>query len=452
MTLRFIKWTTIIVPAVFLTVFVSIPHFFFPAFLLQSVPGFFLVLVPALAATFVFSQVVFHFIAQAEEKVSRRHQELLTLNTVAAAASQPLKLEQLLGIALDNTVESLGITGGVVCILDEDRQELLHVACKSIPEHLLGPLRKVKLDQDPVAAQVVATGEPVYLHDMINDPRLSEPARQSGFRSALSLPLSSEGKVKGIMALVSRTVMTFEPSQVEFLLTLGSQLAVAIEKSQLQEKVREMAIMEERERIAREMHDGMGQVLGFVNTKSLTVKRLLDLGRVEEAQGEVAELEKAAREVYADVREGVLALRHPMTSGRDWVENLKRYIGQLNDLNTFRTEMTISGPVQSITLPQEVELQLIRIVQEALANVRKHAHASQARLDLSQVDGHLQVSIEDDGRGFDPAALSRGSHPRFGIQIMRERAESAGAQFELDSTVDQGTRISFTLPLPGAEG
>jgi signal transduction histidine kinase len=245
-------------------------------------------------------------------------------------------------------------------------------------------------------------------------------------------------------------VITFEPSQVEFLLTLGSQLAVAIEKSQLQEKVREMAILEERERIAREMHDGMGQVLGFVNTKSLTVKRLLDLGRVEEAQVEVAELEGAARGVYADVLEGVLALRHPMTSG-DWVENMRHYIGQLNDLNTFETEIAVEGPIEGLILSPEVELQLTRIVQEALANVRKHAQASQARLQLSRVNGHLQVSIDDNGRGFDPAGMARGSHPRFGIQIMRERAESAGAQFELASTIDGGTRISFTLPLPGDE-
>jgi two-component system nitrate/nitrite sensor histidine kinase NarX len=324
------------------------------------------------------------------------------------------------------------------------------MSCQNIPEHLLGPLRKIKLSQDPVAAQVVDTGEHVYLHDMINDPRLSEQVRKSGFRSAFSLPLSSEGKVKGIMALVNRSVITFEPSQVEFLLTLGSQLAVAIEKSQLQEKVREMAILEERERIAREMHDGMGQVLGFVNTKSLTVKRLLDLGRVEEAQVEVAELEGAARGVYADVLEGVLALRHPMTSG-DWVENMRHYIGQLNDLNTFETEIAVEGPIEGLILSPEVELQLTRIVQEALANVRKHAQASQARLQLSRVNGHLQVSIDDNGRGFDPAGMTRGSHPRFGIQIMRERAESAGAQFELASTIDGGTRISFTLPLPGDE-
>jgi signal transduction histidine kinase len=192
------------------------------------------------------------------------------------------------------------------------------------------------------------------------------------------------------------------------------------------------------------MHDGLAQVLGYVNTKVQAADAYLKRGRSEEASAQLHELASSAREAYTDVREGIVGLRTLPGADQGVAEALRDYLERWKEQSGISTELTIEGDVR---VRPNVELQLVRIVQEALTNIRKHARASRATVALRRSGRKLIVTIADDGVGFDPAAITRGEFPRFGLPTMRERAASVGGTVTVESTRGAGTIVRFELPL-----
>jgi two-component system nitrate/nitrite sensor histidine kinase NarX len=187
-------------------------------------------------------------------------------------------------------------------------------------------------------------------------------------------------------------------------------------------------------------------VLGYINAQTLAVKRLLVTGRVEQARSELDTMEGAARNVYADVREAILGLRQSLPR-KGLVPALREYLEEYAAMSGLRLGLEEDGDVEGLELKPEVEIQLVRIVQEALANVRKHAHASHGAVRLTLEDGTLRVEVSDDGRGFDQKLEPRTGWPRFGLQTMQERAQAVGGRFHVASAPGEGTRVSVELPV-----
>lgn len=443
---RLLKIATVILPVGFLVAFAYLSHLALLEAVHKAVASAALIAISA-PIIYFFSRWVFARIEAAESRALSRHRELLLLNTVAGAASRPMPLEKVLQVAIDGAVEATGVSGGLVCILDEANKELLHVACRNIPDSLLGPMRKVKLESDAVGSQVVRTGEPLQIRDITSDPRIGAKGRESGFKSLISLPLKSDGKVNGVMALVSREQLSFDDSQVDFLLTMGGQLAAAIERAKLRQQIADIAVIEERERIAREMHDGLGQVLGYINTQTLALKRLLSDNRIEEATEEATKMEEVARDLYADVREGILGLRVAPHRDGGFLPALGAYIIRFEEMCGVSTTLNSSEDAENAHLPPSAEVQLMRIVQEALTNVRKHSKAKSVTINVDCIAGRLVICVSDDGDGFDPTRLQVAGWPRFGLHTMGERAESVGGTFNIDSEAGCGTRISVSIPM-----
>ncbi len=186
-------------------------------------------------------------------------------------------------------------------------------------------------------------------------------------------------------------------------------------------------------------------MLAYVNTKAQAVKAFLGNGRTEEATRQLDQLAAAAREVYADVRESIIGLRSAAVPGRTITDLLQDYLNTWQAHAGVDCRLTIDGVPR---LNPNAQLQLLRIVQESLANVRKHANATTVSLSLAQEDSLLRVTVEDDGAGFKPGELGRAELPRFGLSTMRERAETIGGSFTLDSNPGSGTRVVIELPSP----
>ena len=212
--------------------------------------------------------------------------------------------------------------------------------------------------------------------------------------------------------------------------------------------LRQRAITEERERIARELHDGMAQVLGYVNTKAMATRLLLKNRQLEAADGNLLQLEEAARGLLVDLRAAILGLRLAGRSEARLPTMLKDFTSQYSQLTGLPVELEIAPGVSDISLPADVELQLLRIVQESLANVHKHAEATHAEVSLRADNGILDLTITDDGQGFDPDSVTQDERPHFGLSTLRERAEAIGAQLTLDSCPGSGTCVFVRLPLP----
>jgi signal transduction histidine kinase len=209
----------------------------------------------------------------------------------------------------------------------------------------------------------------------------------------------------------------------------------------------QLLVDEERERIARELHDGLAQLLGYVTTKAMAVRLMLENGQMEAANQHLFQLEEAARELFVDVRQAILDLKVMRETGAGLSETLTGFTAQFSRLSGPPVELALDPGVESLSLTPEVELQLLRIAQEALANVRKHASATQAQISLQIKDGVLALTVSDNGKGFDPDQVQATLRPHFGVGSMRERAEAIGAEFGLDSDPGAGTRVTVRLPI-----
>jgi signal transduction histidine kinase len=221
------------------------------------------------------------------------------------------------------------------------------------------------------------------------------------------------------------------------------------ELQELSREVERLAVLEERDRLAREIHDGVAQVLASMLVRLDTIEGLAARGRVEELGQEVGELRRASGEAYADVREAIADLRtRPEPGPLGLRRALGEYVAQFGDRAGLIASFDAQAPQASPADLQPVaEVQLLRIVQEALANVRKHAQASRVVVRFWFEANAWHVSVEDDGIGFDPsvpASQERGGH--LGLQIMHERAESVGGRTEVSSVRGRGTRVHALVP------
>jgi signal transduction histidine kinase len=216
-------------------------------------------------------------------------------------------------------------------------------------------------------------------------------------------------------------------------------------------EARQMAIVEERQRLARELHDGIAQIVGYVSTKAMAVRLLVQRGEHAEAAKGLRQIEAAARDVYTDLRAAILDLKTTVNSGGRFVPTLTAYVERFREQSGIPTDLTLGAGADALGLSPERELQFLRIVQEALTNVRKHAGASHAWVRLDSGNGEMaSMVIGDDGCGFDPAATERG-HTHFGLCTMRERAEAIGGKLSVETAPGAGTRITVVLPQRGDE-
>ena len=265
-------------------------------------------------------------------------------------------------------------------------------------------------------------------------------------RGRLAAPLQRGGDTIGLLAVSARTVRSFGVDDVETLSSLANQADIAIENGRLQRELRDVAVRDERERIARELHDGLAQVLGYVNTKSQAVEELLSSGRIGDARAQLEQLASAARSLYVDVRETILGLHGPIHTEHGLIEALSGYTGRFAEASKLAVVFEASDAARSARASAEVEAQIFRIVQEALTNVRKHAAALRVTIRMDVADGRLLVDVTDDGRGFD-GSFGAGDWPQYGLITMRERAEAVSGTIDWSSRPGEGTHIRVTAPI-----
>ena len=219
------------------------------------------------------------------------------------------------------------------------------------------------------------------------------------------------------------------------------------------EQQRALAALEEREYLARELHDNLGQVMGYIHLQVQTAAQQLRDDQVELCQATLQQLNEVSQDSYSDLREFLLGLRQKFSEAPDFFTALQKYTQDYSRAYGLPINLCCPDSLVTIRLDPSAEVHLLRIIQEALSNIRKHAHATKATIFFSRADGSTQVMIEDDGQGFDPdkqqtsAAENQAEGAfHFGMDIMGERARELGGNFQVFSAPGQGTRILVRLP------
>lgn len=276
--------------------------------------------------------------------------------------------------------------------------------------------------------------------------RVECPVVRFKFRQAhLDLPVRRNGHIVGCLCVASQTPREYSAEERALLMGIASQAALAVERARALQTMGSRAATAERERLAREIHDTLAQILGFVHIKTGVVQEWLTQGNLAQAQTELEQLSRLSQELYQDTRELVLGLHGETDATHDLADMIQTYLERFSQFCNLPT--TFERGDLDVTFPPAVEVQLLRVVQEALSNVRKHARAKHAWVSLRRAQDQALLEIRDDGQGFDPAHPTRGFGPRFGLQSMRERVESIHGAFAVHSAPGQGTRIQVTVPI-----
>ncbi len=390
--------------------------------------------------TFVFATVALRRIDGLARDLARRNSELearaasaATLHRVSAASAAIHDLDEVLALVVDSARQLLGADVAILSLARPDGSVVLR-ASSGRPDALEPGASGRVAETDDIAAFI-------------------RPAARVAHLAAL---LRRGSATVGSLAVGSGLARTYGIGDVETLGSLASQASLAIENATLQARLRELAVVEERERIAREMHDGLAQVLGYVNMKSQAADELLAAGRTADARTQLGELAAAARSVYVDVREAILGLRSPIRDGEDLVPALEAYAARFADAAKIAVTVEADPSSRGIVLAPAVQANVFRIVQESLTNVRKHAGAGRVLVDVHRDDESLVARIADDGRGMsnggEPRDGSGDPWPRFGIAAMQERANAIGATITWHERAGGGTEVVVSVPLATAIG
>lgn len=210
---------------------------------------------------------------------------------------------------------------------------------------------------------------------------------------------------------------------------------------------RQLAVLEEREHLGRDLHDGLGQTMGYINVESQAAMDFLNDGNLESAQSSLTEMSRMAQAAHSDIRRYILGLRAPVMAEKLPV-TLELVLRQLEKDTGIHASLSMPADATIPDLPANVEEQILRIVQEALANVRKHATAQRVEVLLTYNFNRVQLIISDDGAGFNlEARRNETVERRFGLEIMRERARLVGGSLEIRSRPGAGTKVLFEIPV-----
>jgi len=239
--------------------------------------------------------------------------------------------------------------------------------------------------------------------------------------------------------------------EVGRLLLLRDVTAQKQAQVQILEQQRALAMLHERESLARELHDDLGQVLGYVKMQAQAARDRLAQGQAAAADLDLAQLVAVAQGAHIDVREYILGARSGTGAEAALVPVLRRYLAQFGEAYKIQAELIVSPEWTGSVLEPTVRAQVLRIVQEALTNARKHAHAQSVQVTLGLEEGLARIVVHDDGVGFDPALLAT-AHDKYGLRFMRERAEEVGGRVEIHSAPGQGTRVVVQVPVRAQEG
>jgi two-component system, NarL family, sensor kinase len=375
----------------------------------------------------------------------RRAEQLQEVARVSRKIARLASLDELLPNVANLLHEIFGYERVEIFLLDpESRLASLRASAGrySAPVPLLFSLRE---DQG-IVGWVASRGGPLCVGDVRSDPRYVRMPGSEGTLSELAVPIQTGGQTLGVLNIESLELNRFDPNDEAMVVILARQIATVIQNARLFEQRHNLAVAEERNRLAREIHDTLAQGLTAITLQLEVADALLDIGP-EQARPKIAKALDLTRANLEEARRSVMDLRAAPLQERTLGAALQDLVGSFGRDQGLNADFGARGV--GSRLPAPVEAGLYRIAQEALNNVAKHADASAVHVTLEQEDGSLVLAVEDDGAGFDSHRSSRGRRKGgFGLIGMQERARLLGGQLEVTSTPASGTRIVVTVPAP----
>lgn len=375
--------------------------------------------------------------------LQRRNRELTILNEIAKVLNRSVDLDEALRETLARMVSFFDLHTGWIWLLHEESGEPYLAAAQHLPPGLANNPERMEGScycLDTFRAGDLSGAANV---NIITCSRLKKlVSGTEGLRYHASIPLYAQQKKLGVLNVVSADWDELSPDDLRLLYTVGDLLGMAVERIRLYSRSVQLGAAEERNRLAREIHDTLAQGLTAVALQLESADALLEGNATpERVQHAVQQALQLTRANLDEARRSVLDLRAAPLEGRSLAGALAALASNMSD--EFGLPVTVRVTGGSRPLPVQVEAGLYRLAQEALQNVVQHARASRASVELVVTPDGLELTITDDGRGFDPANAPRN---RYGLIGMNERARLLGGQMRLQTEPGSGTRVSVHIP------
>jgi signal transduction histidine kinase len=374
-----------------------------------------------------------------EQRVADRTRELSALYDVMAVASASLDLETVLESSLDQVLAVMGSEVGAIHLLDRARGMLRLAVWRGVPPDLMAKIESVPVDSG-LAGWVIEHGEPLVVPNIATGlrPLLALPA--SGSQAYVGAPIRAKGQVLGVLSVVGETGRQFKAEEVTLLASIADEVGVAVENARLYQQAEQLAVMKERERLARELHDSVTQSLYSLTLFAEAGRDLAKDGELERVESYLTRLGEIAQQALKEMRLLVYQLRPLALQREGLVGALQQRLDAVEGRIGVKARLLTEGLVE---LPAPVEEGLYRIAQEALNNALKHAAATSVTVYIRTEDERVELEVVDDGQGFDPKTVSdRGG---MGLASMRQRAEKLGGSLTILSASGEGARIKVSV-------
>jgi PAS domain S-box-containing protein len=376
-----------------------------------------------------------------EERVTARTQELSALYDVTAVASASLDLETVMERSLERVLDVMGSQIGGIHLLDEVKGEVNLVTWRNIPAEIVAEIQTMPVGSG-IAGRIIEQGAPLVVPAMADDPDAAPAARRLLDQQVyVGAPMRAKGQAIGVLGVIGAEGRQFSAEEVALLASIADQIGVAVENARLYQRAERLAVVEERQRLARELHDSVTQALYSCTLLTETARRSAAAPNLREVQGYLEELGEITQQALKEMRLLVHELRPPALEQEGLVGALQQRIDAVEGRAGIQARLLVEG---EISLEPAVEAALYRVGQEALNNALKHAMASSVTLHFQASEELVEMEIVDDGQGFDLAAVRDGGG--LGLTTMQERAEQVGGTLVIRSAPGEGSTVKIAVP------
>ena len=369
--------------------------------------------------------------------MSRLHEISLELNAI-------LEPDEICRLVTMQAATLLNCSAAGLFRLAEDGSQAIGIASYRMVEGGVNGIRLPVSDSE-ILGQLVDYGEPVVVEDVRLDPRIP-PALWEHYpmRALLAVSVRGTGSMQGVLVLIEATrTRCWQPAEIRLLQNFTNRAGVAWENAFLQRQLEWAAALEERQRIAAEMHDGLAQTISMLALRNDQAAQMLEQGNMQPALHELTEIQDIISVAASDLRRSIASLRESPKPPCP----LQDELGDLTwiDKNGVKHDISFVCDLETaLHLPPEEMDQIVCIVKEALLNAARHADPDKIEIRLDRNDNHFSILVKDDGQGFNVDAVAEQAGNHFGLSIMRARAKRIGGELTIHSTPELGTRVLLT--------
>ncbi len=397
----------------------------------------------AYAAVAITNTQLYTNILEQDEAINQQYEDLTLIYDLAQGIARTWDIKEIMSLTLKKVLQYLGVETGEIFLKDRGEKDL-RLALLRGDDFEAFYTKNVFRIGDGVVGKVAGMNKALVVTNMETDPRILRPAIiKAGFRSQVVIPFLAAREVVGVMTLSSKTDRTYSIRELDLLTTIGMWAGTAIQNAQLQQQTKHIAVLEERERIGMDLHDGVIQSLYSLGLTLDYVKAILE----EDSKESMEKLNFATDSINStivDIRTYISDLRpRQMQENLSFKENLEVL------LQEFRNNSQISADIQDdiegqLELNYHNTLTLFRIVQESLSNTARHSKAQNTKLRLWEEESQIYLEIIDNGEGFniDKTEANLGH----GLANMQRRTRKAGGGIQIDSSPGNGTKVIAWVP------